>query len=125
MPGFEVYAARTFSLAALVYGRHARIERFQPRHNAVRMPVCAAYQRASRSNPRVGDSDAARKLREHGDIGVLAVNTIEAVLRAIEQEARRELFMLRARVEERWRRRNVFQRRKEMIEADRLMRTLG
>ena len=33
-------------------------------------------------------TDAARKLREHGDIGRLAVNAFEAVLRGIEQKAR-------------------------------------
>src|SRR5688572_21442143 len=89
------------------------------------MAVGAAYQRPLRTHPMIGDSDAARKLREHGDIGILAVNTIEAVLRAVEQEARRELFVLCARIEESWGRWNVFQRREEMIEIDGLIRALG
>ena len=62
VPRFEIDAAGTFSFAALIYGRHARIKRLQPRHDAIRMAVSATYQRPSRTNPMVGNADAARKL---------------------------------------------------------------
>src|ERR1035437_8794146 len=83
MPRFKIDAASALALAALINGRDRRIQCLQPRHDAIRMPVCPSYQGTLRSNPVIGDADAARKLREHGDIGVLVVNAFEAVLRGI------------------------------------------
>ena len=45
MPAFEINTAGTFSFPALIYSRNRRIKRLQPRYNAVRMPICASYER--------------------------------------------------------------------------------
>ncbi len=87
MPRFEIDAARTFSFAALVDGGDRRIEGFQPWHDAVRMSVRSADQRALRTNTVIRDADAAGEFRKHRDVGVFAIDAVEAVLRRIEQEA--------------------------------------
>src|SRR5437868_2805478 len=109
MPRLQINTARSLSLAALIDGRHAGVKRLQPRNDAIRVAVRPAYQRALRTHPMIGDPDAAAELAQHGDIGIFAVDAIEAVCRRIEQETRRELFVPCARVEERWRRRDVLQ----------------
>ena len=42
VPCFEINAARALSFPALIYGRDTGIQRLQPRHDPVRMTICAA-----------------------------------------------------------------------------------
>ena len=101
VPGFEIDAAGALALAALVDRRDRRVERLQPRHDAVGMPVGAADQRAARADAVIGHADAAREFRQQRDVRVLLVDRFEVVLRRIEQIAGRHLRVARARVEKR------------------------
>ena len=63
--GLEVDAGRALALAALVDRGDRGVERLQPRHDAVRLAVGAADQRALGAHPVVREADAAGELRQH------------------------------------------------------------
>ncbi len=67
-----------------------------------------------------GHADAARELREPGDVGVALVDALQGVLGRVQQVAARHLRVNGAGVEQRGRRRQVRQRRDQVVEADRL-----
>ena len=100
VPRLQVHAARALALAALVHRRHGRVQRLEPRDDAVAVAVGAGDERAARAHAVVGEPDAARELREHGHVGVALVDGAEVVLGRVEQEAGGELLVLGARVEE-------------------------
>ena len=68
-----------------------------------------------------GDADAAGELREAGDVGVALVDALEGVLGRVQQVARAHLGVPGAGVEQRGARRQVGERRHEVVEADGLV----
>ena len=121
VPRLEVHAGRALAAAALVDRSDRRVERAQPRHDAVRQAVGALDQAALGAHPVPGDADAAGELRQLGDVGVALVDAFEAVLGRVEQVAARHLAVRGARVEQRGARRQVGERRHQVVEADRLV----
>ncbi len=84
------------------------------------MAVGALDQRAARTHPRIGQADAAGELAELGHVGVLVVDRLQRIDRRVEQVARTELFVRGAGVEQGGRAGDVFQRRQQPIEFQRL-----
>ena len=121
VPGLEVDAGRALAAAALVDGGDRAVEGLEPRHDAVGQTVGALDERCPCADAVPGDADAAGELREPGDVGVALVDALEAVLGRVEQIARRHLRVAGARVEQRRARREVGERRHEVVEADRLV----
>ncbi len=101
VPRLEVRARRALAPPALIDRSDRRVERLQPRNDAVRKPVRGTDQRAFRANAVPCDADATGELREQGDILVPVVDAFERIFRRIQQEAARELFVARARIEQR------------------------
>ena len=108
--------AAPFAAAALVDRGDRGVECLEPRHDAVRQPVGALDERSLCPNAVPGDADAAGELREAGDVGVALVDALEAVLGRVEQVTRRHLRVACARVEQRGARRQVRERRHQVVE---------
>ena len=125
VPRLEVDARRTLAAAALVDRGDRRVERAQPRHDAVGQAVGAGDQAALGPHPVPGDADAAGELRQLGDVGVALVDALEAVLRRIEQVAARHLRVRGAGVEQRRARREVGERRHQVVELHRRVDVAG
>ncbi len=121
VPRLEVDTRCALATTALVDGGDRRVERAQPRHDAVGQAVGALDETALRTHPVPGDADAAGELRQLGDVGVALVDALEAVLGRVEQVAARHLAVRGARVEQRRARRQVGQRRHQVVEANRLV----
>ena len=124
VPRLEIHACSTLAPAALVHRRHRRVERLEPRHDAVRQAIGAADQRAARPHPVPAHPDAAGELRQLGDVGIAVVDAFERIGGAVEQVARRHLRVSRAGVEQRGRRRQVAQAGDELVERDGFLRRL-
>ena len=122
VPRLEVHARRALAPAALVDRGDGRVQRAQPRHDPVRVPVGAADQRAARAHPRPLHADAARELRQPRDLLVTLVDRLQLVARRVQQVARGHLGVPGAGVEQRRRAGQVRQRRHQPVEADRLRR---
>jgi hypothetical protein len=121
VPRLEVDACRTLATATLVDRGDRGVERAQPRNDAIGEPVRALDEAALGAHPVPGDTDAAGELRQLGDVGVTLVDAFEAVLGRIEQVAARHLAVCGAGVEQRRARRQVGERRHQVVEADRLV----
>ena len=121
VPRLQVDARRALALAALVDRRHRRVERLQPRHDAVGEPVGAADQRAAAAHAVEGEADAAGELGQPGDVLVAVVDGVERVARAVEEVAAAQLRVRRAGVEQRRRGRQVIERGDQAVELDRLV----
>ncbi len=80
VPRLEVDARSTLAAPALVDRRDRRVERAQPRHDAIGQPVGALDEAALGAHPVPGHTDAAGELRQLGDVGVALVDALEAVL---------------------------------------------
>ena len=100
VPGLEVDAGRALAPAALVDGGDRGIEGLEPRHDAVGQTVGARDEAVLRTDAVPGDADAARELRELGDVGVALVDAFEAVFGRVEQVAARHLGVGGPRVEQ-------------------------
>ena len=122
VPGLQVDARRALAPSALVDGGHRGVEGLQPRDDAVGEPVGAPDQRSLGADAVPAHADAARVLGEPGDVGVALVDAIEGVLGRVEQVAARHLRVHGARVEQRRARRQVGQRRDQVVEVDGLLR---
>ena len=120
VPGLEVDAAGALALAALIHRRHRGVERLQPGDDAVGVPVRALDERAARAHAVVGEADAARELREQGDVGVALVDVLQVIVGRVEQEAARELLVPGARVEHRRRAGQVLEPREQAVELERV-----
>ena len=125
VPRLEVDARRALALAALVDRGHRRVERLEPRHDAVRQAVGAADQRAPAAHVVEREADAAGELRQTGDVLVAVVDRLQRVLRRRHEVARRHLRVSGAGVEQRRRRRQVVERGDQSVELDRLVCALG
>ena len=125
VPRFDVDARRALSLPALVDGGDRRVERLQPRHDAVGGAVGPADERPLRADSREGDADAAGVLGQLGDVGVAVVDGLEVVLGRVEQVAGGHLGMPRAGVEQGRGARHVVETRHEVVEVDCLTGRLG
>ncbi len=88
-------------------------------------PLVPGDQAALGPHPVPGDADAAGELRQLGDVGVALVDAFEAVLGRIEQVAARHLRVRRAGVEQRRARREVGERRHQVVELDRRIDVTG
>ncbi len=125
VPGLQVDAGRTLALAALVDRRDRGVERLQPRHDAVGMAVGGPDQRAARTHPGVAHADAAAELGQLGDVAVTGVDRLERILRRIQQEARRQLLVAGAGVEQGRAGRQVVQVAQPLVQRQRLGHVLG
>ena len=110
----QINAARALALAALIHRRHRRIQRLQPRHNPFAVPVRRANQRPARPHAVIRQPDPSRKLRQQRHVLILLVDRFQIVLRRIQQIARRHLRMLRARIKQRRRTRQIIVRRDQL-----------
>ena len=125
MPRLQVHAGRALALAALVDRRHRRIQRLQPRHDAVGMAVGGPDQRAARTHAGEADADAAAELGQLGDVAVLLVDRLQRIDRRIQQEAARQLLVRGAGVEQRRRTRQVVQVAHAPVQRQRLGHVLA
>ena len=100
VPGLQVHAGRALALAALVHRGHRRIHGLQPRHDAVGVAVGRLDQRTTRTHAGVADADAAGELRQLGDVAVLGIDRLQRILRRIQQEARGQLLVGGAGIEQ-------------------------
>ena len=100
VPGLQVHAGRALALAALVDCGDRGVERPQPRHDAIGMPVGGADQRAARAHPGPAHPDAAAELGQLGDVAVAGVDRLQRVGRRVQQEARGQLLVGGAGVEQ-------------------------
>lgn len=119
MPRLQIDARRPSASPPLIDGRDRRIEGSQPGDDAVGEAVRPPDEAALRSDAGPGDPDAARELGELGDIGVALVDTVEAVVRGVEEVAARHLRVSRPGIEQGRARREVGQRRHQPVQADR------
>src|SRR5580700_1651227 len=101
MPRLEVYARGALAAAALIDRGDRRIQRAQPRDDAVGLAVRAPDQRAPGPDARPADPDAARELAEPGHLRVPGVDGVQLVAGGVDQEARRHLRMAGSGVEQR------------------------
>ena len=125
MPGLQVHAGRALALAALVDRRDRGIQRLQPRHDAVAVTVGGLDQRAARTHAGVAHADAAAELAQLGDVAVLGIDGFQRVLRRVQQEARRQLFMRGATVEQRRRAGQVVQVAHAAVQRQRFRHVLA
>ena len=121
VPGLQVDAGRPLAPPALVDGGHRGVEGLEPRHDAVGQPVGAPDQRPLGPHPVPGHADAARVLRELGDVGVALVDALQGVLGRVEQVAARHLGVGGAGVEQGRARRQIGQRRHQVVQRDGLV----
>ena len=125
VPGLQIDAGRALALAALVHSGHRRVQRLQPWHDAVAATVGGADQRAARADPRIRLADAAGELRQLRHVGVARVDVGQRIARRIQQEARRQLLVAGAGIEQRRRAGQVVQRRHQPIQLKRSVRRVG
>ncbi len=102
VPRLDVHAGRALAPAALIHGRHRRVERLQPRHDAVGLAVRARDQRPTRAHAVIREADAAARTSTASRRRCTAGRcSSRSSVGRVEQEAARQLLVHRAGVEQR------------------------
>jgi hypothetical protein len=122
VPRLEVDGKRAGPLvAALVDVARRVVEDAQHGHDAVRRAVGAADVRARRADAVDVEPDAAGRLADHGARLERVVDALDAVGAHVDEEARRQLRLRRAGVEERRRRVREELARHEVVRLERAL----